>query len=180
MILIVDNGSSYINQLCNAIDGYELKRCNSIETIDGYDGVILSGRNKNDKNVNVKNIEIVRHCYKHNIPLLGICYGAEILALALGGTIRKLKNRIHGYYNITLDNNSLINRSIMRVFESHSYTIARLPQGFRSIAYSNDSRNEIITNDIIYGTQFHPELTDDGLMLIENFLMLVNRKSIIP
>ena len=160
MILIVDNGSSYINQLCDSIIDYDLKRCDSITSIDGYNGVILSGRVKNDKSINVKNIEIVRYCYKNNIPLLGICYGSEILALALGGTIRRLKNRVHG--------------------ESHCYIISKVPHGFRSVAYSKNSKNEIITNGNIFGVQFHPELTDDGLILIENFLVIANRKSIIP
>ena len=180
MILIVDNGSSYINQLCNSITDYDLKRCNSITSIDGYNGVILSGRVENDKSINVKNIEIVRYCYKNNIPLLGICYGSEILALALGGTIRRLKNRVHGYYNIMIEDNPLIDKDSMIVFESHSYIISKLPHGFRSIAYSKNSKNEVITNGNIFGVQFHPELTDDGLMLIENFLAMTNRKSIIP
>lgn len=177
MILIVDNGSSYIKELCNAVGDYEVRRYNSITDINGYDGVILSGRAKNDKSTNVKNIGIVRYCYKHNIPLLGICYGAEILALALGGTIRRLENRVHGFYNIKIENNPLIDKDRMLVFGSNSYIISTLPKGFRSVAYSSNSNNEIITENNIFGVQFHPELTEDGLALISNFLEIVKRKS---
>ncbi|RMF29645.1 MAG: glutamine amidotransferase, partial [Candidatus Nitrosothermus koennekii] len=139
--------------------------------------IILSGRVRNNKIVNVKNISIVRYCYLHNIPLLGICYGAEIIALALGGTIKRLDKKIHGLNDVIINDHKFIDKRRIRVFESHSYVISRLPKGFRSIGYSNNSRNEIITNGIIIGTQFHPELTEDGRELIANFL---NRKSIIP
>lgn len=175
MILIIDNGSSYISQLCNAVSEYELKRWSDTISMDGCDGVILSGRNKNDNEINVKNIGIVRYCYNNNIPLLGICYGAEILALALGGTIMKT-DKVHGYYDIRINEKILVDKDVIRVFESHGYIISKIPQGFRSIAYSQNSKNEIIIKDNMIGVQFHPELTDDGLALIERFLMLVRKE----
>lgn len=169
--MLVDNGSSYIEELCESVGEYDLKRYDEVDSLD-YDAVILSGRVRNDKTMNVKNIEIVRRCYDMKIPLLGICYGAEITALALGGTIRRLDEKVYGMRSIYMLRNGLLDREEMRVFENHQYSISRIPPNFRSIAYSSTNKNEIITNSIIYATQFHPEMSDDGRALIKRFIDL--------
>ncbi len=179
MILIIDNGSSYIKELSNAIGiDYEQKKPFEIERVD-YDLVILSGRVKNDNNVNRENIKVIRYCYDKGIPLLGICYGAEILALALGGAIRRLDKRVEGYYRIAINKNHLIDKDSITVFKSHSYIITKLPSGFRSIGYSANSTNEIIIRDNMIGLQFHPEMSYDGRELLSNFIRLIKRKSLI-
>ena len=61
----------------------------NLNSLVNYDSFILSGRKKNEKRINEINSKIITYCIKNNIKLLGICYGAEILALTLGGTIRK-------------------------------------------------------------------------------------------
>ena len=60
-----------------------------LNLLANYNSFILSGRRKNEKMINKINSKIINHCVKNNVKLLGICYGAEILALTLGGTIRK-------------------------------------------------------------------------------------------
>ena len=97
MLLVVDNGSVFTKNLTD----FFLKKNISFEIqtfdntirssiLENYDSFILSGRRKNEKKINEINSKIINILLK-NKKLLGICYGAEILALTLGGTIRKMK-----------------------------------------------------------------------------------------
>ncbi|MEM2856916.1 MAG: gamma-glutamyl-gamma-aminobutyrate hydrolase family protein [Candidatus Nitrosocaldaceae archaeon] len=174
MILIVNNCSAYIEELCACVKDYEVKLYNEVNKLE-YDAVILSGRVKNDKNMNLKNINIIKECYRKNIPLLGICYGAEIISLTFGGLIRRLEKKVYGMTNVYLDDNILIDKKSIEVFENHQYAISKIPYNFRSIGYTPTNNNEIITNGIIYATQFHPELSKDGRDLINQFINLSKR-----
>ena len=96
MLLLVDNGSVFTKDIANTLSNsgviFEQKSFDEInlEHIEKFDSYILSGRRKNDSQMNAKNSKIILHAVNEKKKLLGICYGAEILALALGGTIRKL------------------------------------------------------------------------------------------
>ena len=98
MLLVVDNGSIYTKNLTNFLTekniSFEQQTPHSLnlDSISKYDSFILSGRRKNEKKVNEINSKIIKHSIINNNKLLGICYGAEILALTLGGTIRKTSN----------------------------------------------------------------------------------------
>ena len=108
-------------------------------------------------------------------PLLGICYGAEILALTAGGTIRKMQTMQKGNSEIiTVHKNPLCDGTI-EVYQSHNFEISQLGKLFTQIAKSESCDYEIIQyrDSRIFGTQFHPEMTQDGLRLIENFLLLL-------
>ena len=95
MLLVVDNGSIYTKQLTDFLGESEIlfekkvPQSLDLNSLANYNAFILSGRRKNEKKINEINSKIVNHCVKNNSKLLGICYGAEILALTLGGTIRK-------------------------------------------------------------------------------------------
>lgn len=109
-----------------------------------------------------------------NKSLLGICYGAEILALTIGGTIRKMQTMQKGNSKIrTVHENPLCDGTI-EVYQSHNFEISQLEKSFTQIAKSESCNYEIIQyrDSKIFGTQFHPEMTQDGLGLIENFLLL--------
>jgi GMP synthase (glutamine-hydrolysing) len=137
------------------------------------DRVILSGRRKNSKEINVANSKIVRQCHNDGRPLLGICYGAEIIALTFGGSIRKMPFHVQGTtaVSVSAQNPLTVGRKSISVYESHSYCVARLPANFRSLARSEYCEHEIFANGKIYGTQFHPEKSgDDGFALLQNFV----------
>ncbi|HET6518011.1 MAG TPA: gamma-glutamyl-gamma-aminobutyrate hydrolase family protein [Nitrosopumilaceae archaeon] len=181
MLLVVDNGSIYTQ---NLIDFLEKKTKLEVITFDNvnllnltkYDSFILSGRRKNNQLMNSTNSKIVKHAIQQKKPLLGICYGAEILNLTLGGTIKKSNSLQKGNEVITtLKKNPLCENKI-DVFESHNYEISRLGNSLACIANSNSCKNEIINikNSNIFGTQFHPEMTNDGKILIEKFCFLTN------
>jgi len=178
VLLLVDNGSVFTKDIANTISNsdvvFEQKSFDEInlEEIGNFDSYILSGRRQNNSKMNSKNSKIILHAVNEKKKLLGICYGAEILALALGGTIRK-SSVIRGKQDIISNENSLcIGKKI--VFESHSYEISKLGNLLESIAESSNCKNEIIKHNklSIYGTQFHPEMTKDGQTMIENFLKL--------
>ena len=180
MLLVVDNGSIYTKNLTDFLSEknilFELQTPQSLELnfLKNYDSVILSGRRKNEKKINEINSKIINYSIKNDLKLLGICYGAEILALTLGGTIRKTQSLQKGNETITIVGNDLISKNKLVVFESHSFEIAKLPNTLISLGKSNNCEFELIQyeNKPIFGTQFHPEMSLDGHKLIEKFCSL--------
>ncbi len=178
MLLLVDNGSVFTKDIANTLSNsdvkFALKSFDEISTdeIDNYDSFILSGRRNNDSQMNAKNSKIIIHAVNQKKKLLGICYGAEILALALGGTIRK-SSVIRGEQEIVSNEISLCNGKNI-VFQSHSYEISKLGNSLECMAESVNCKNEIVKHKelSIFGTQFHPEMTRDGQIMIEKFTKL--------
>ena len=95
MLLVVDNGSVYTQKLSDFLLQKNIKFEKlshdkiSFSNLEKYNSFVLSGRRKNNQLMNAKNSQIIKHALSEKKPLLGICYGAEILALTLGGTIKK-------------------------------------------------------------------------------------------
>ena len=180
MLLVVDNGSVYTKNLIDFLDEKKIQfekqtpdRLN-LEFLEQYDSFILSGRRKNEKNTNKINSKIIKHSIDKNKKLLGICYGAEILALTLGGTIRKIDSLQKGNETIRIYKENMICNNSLQVFESHSYEISKLPDLLIPIGESDICKYEIIQykEKPIFGTQFHPEMSKDGHHLIEKFCSL--------
>ena len=92
----MDNGSIYTKNLTDFLNEKDIlfqiqtPQLFDLNLLENYDSVILSGRRRNEKKINEINSKIIIYSIKNNVKLLGICYGAEILALTLGGTIRKI------------------------------------------------------------------------------------------
>jgi GMP synthase (glutamine-hydrolysing) len=185
-VLVVDNLSPYTGDILICLNklkvNYTYKKF--YEKIDHeistYKGVILSGRSKPSRHTNVANFNLVLECSLQGIPLLGICYGAEIMAIALGGTIRRMLNPIREMSDVSLSESpesNIIFRKLrtLYVYESHAYCIARMPDDFVSIATSKHCQKEIIVNlrRKMLGVQFHPEKSrSDGLVLFSGFLRM--------
>ncbi|MFQ5969156.1 MAG: gamma-glutamyl-gamma-aminobutyrate hydrolase family protein [Nitrososphaerales archaeon] len=181
MLLLVDNFSSYFNDIIECLtrinSQYTIKKYNDLDgyDINNYDGIILSGRTNNIKSMNVTNVRLINSAYNDDKPLFGICYGAEITALAFNGSLQRLNDRIIGDNNISVNKeNPLTSKKMLDVFESHGYYISRLPESFTGIADSSTCKYEIIVHKRkqIFGTQFHPEVSKDGLEILSNFVQL--------
>jgi GMP synthase (glutamine-hydrolysing) len=142
--------------------------------LGNYSSIILSGRRKNNPEMNIINSKLVKHSLEEDKPLLGICYGAEILALTLGGTIKKMTSSRHGLYDIDIIKNNPLCSGKIQGFESHSYMISKLGSTFTQLAASDDCTFEIFQHDNkkIFGTQFHPEMSTDGKSLLEKFSLI--------
>ncbi len=180
MLLVVDNGSIYTKNLIyflnekNIFFEKQTPQFLDLNSLEKYDSIILSGRKKNEKKINEINSKIVTYSIKNNIKLLGICYGAEILALTLGGTIRKTSSLQKGNELIKILKENAISNYSLDVFESHRFEISKLPSVFVPLADSKNCKYEIIQyqEKQIFGTQFHPEMSQDGHNLIEKFCSL--------
>lgn len=175
--MVVDNGSVYTNSI---IDSLKETKTNHrritfdkiiSSDIEDSHSIILSGRIRNDPVMNATNSKLIQHALSKKKPLLGICYGAEILAITLGGTIKKMAQSRHGIHEACVIKENLLCKGKINVFESHSYSIATLDSHFDVLASSSACKFEIFqyVNQNIFGTQFHPEMSDDGKHLLENF-----------
>ena len=128
----------------------------------------------NDRKMNAINSKIIKHAVSEKKPLLGICYGAEILAITLGGTIKKSDKRVKGEETVVVENKNEICDGEMGVTESHKYEISQLGSEIHNLASSKSCKYEIVKHNSlnIFGTQFHPEMSNDGHTMIEAFLSL--------
>ena len=182
---MVDNLSPFTDDILDCMikldEKYIYKKYSEVGNIydsnTSYDKVILSGRRKNSKEINIVNSKIIRYCFQTDKPILGICYGAEIIALTFGGSIYRMDDHVQGTITVNiLKPNSLIpDRTSVNVYESHRYSVAKLPKDFVSIGSSSLCKYEIFSHlkKRIYGTQFHPEKSDrDGFALLSKFLQL--------
>ena len=177
MLLVVDNGSVYTPSLLSCIKDLNIEFDHytytdlSLANLGNYSSIILSGRRKNNPQMNAINSKLVKHSLEEGKPLLGICYGAEILALTLGGTIKKMTSSRHGLYEVEITKDNPLCNGKINAFESHSYMVSTLGSFFIPIASSSDCKFEIFQYEDknIFGTQFHPEMSTDGKSLLEKF-----------
>ncbi len=179
-MLVINNGSFYntdlLSFLSNKKINFDVMQYSdiSISKLDKFDSFIITGRKSNNNLMNVVNSKIINHSILKKKSLLGICYGAEILALTLGSTIVRMSSAQRGVVKIDiLKKNKLCNKKIY-VFKNHRYKISRLGESISCLASSKNCMYEIIQyNDLnIFGTQFHPEVTIDGKSFLESFVLL--------
>ncbi|RJR31735.1 glutamine-hydrolyzing GMP synthase [Candidatus Parcubacteria bacterium] len=138
-------------------------------------GIIFSGGPKsvNDKNFPAPNREI----FKLHLPVLGICYGHQVIAKLLGGKIETPKiGRFGKEYVFVKNHNPLFCglSSKQKVWFSNNDIVTRLPKGFKNIATNHSCPHAAMANNKarIYGVQFHPEVihTENGKKIISNFV----------
>lgn len=178
MLLVLDNGSAYTGRLTDFLrdSGHEFVATDhaglDLERLDDFDSFILSGRRANDRQMNRANSVIVRHAASKGRPLLGICYGAEIMAITLGGTIGRIDSAQTGPQTVQVHRDNPLCSGIVSVFESHHYEIRCLGK-LESLASSDSCRHELVRfGPVMYGCQFHPEMSADGRDIIERFCRL--------
>ena len=111
------------------------------------------------------------------IPVLGICYGVQLMSFTLGGTVEAADVSEYGIIQTEIDTNCAVFKSLNKIqttLMSHTDKITTLPNGFISVAHTNDCENAAISNaeKRLYGFQFHPEVenTENGLQMLSNFL----------
>ncbi len=180
MLLVIDNGSVYTKNLIDFLHNKNISfekqtpELLDLRLLDNHNSFILSGRRKNEKKTNKINSKIINYAIQNDKKLLGICYGAEILALTLGGTIRKLTFPQKGTEKINIQRENPLSNDNLQVFESHGFEISKLPDILLVIGESKNCKFEIIQYDKkpIFGTQFHPEMSGDGQNLIQKFCSL--------
>tara|TARA_Y100000590_G_scaffold373687_1_gene437641 strand:- start:29 stop:1588 length:1560 start_codon:yes stop_codon:yes gene_type:complete len=186
-IIIIDYGSQFTQLIARKIRELgvysEIINFNQIENLKKnhlIKGIILSGGplTVTDKNSTSLNNFVL----KLNTPILGICYGHQILAKKFGGRVKISKKREFGHAIVKSKSKSIITKNFFKkknssVWMSHQDIVSKLPNGFKKVASSNNSKYAIIANDKkkYYGIQFHPEVshTQNGKILIKNFLFSI-------
>lgn len=142
---------------------------------DGVQGIILSG---GPSSVFAKNAPIPdKKIFNMGVPVLGICYGIQLMGFMLGGKVEKSKQREYGHGLLNINKKGRLLRGLkkqIRVWNSHGDILYRLPSGFKSLASTENSSFAIIeyTKKNLFGLQFHPEVyhTEQGIKIIQNFL----------
>jgi GMP synthase (glutamine-hydrolysing) len=188
-ILIIDFGSQFTQLIARRIRELGVfseivshKKINSKKILqENISGIILSGGPLNVYQNNKFNFD--RNILKLGLPILGICFGHQILSKELGGRVKKSNHREFGLATINKVTNSILTKNffnkknISDVWMSHADQVSKMPIGFKVIASTKNSKLTIIENSKskFYGVQFHPEVTHTpkGKILIRNFLFLI-------
>ncbi len=118
-----------------------------------------------------------KHIFDLGIPILGICYGMQLMAHLLGGQVAKAAKREYGRAVLTVDDESGLLWGVSQrttVWMSHGDRIERLPADFMPIGHTNNSPVAAMANrkKMFFALQFHPEVvhTDEGTRILENFV----------
>ncbi len=186
-ILIIDFGSQVTKLIARRVRDMgvyseviipsEIKQLKDFSSIKG---IILSGGPSTVTKFKFQSIPI--NIFKKNIPILGICYGLQLIAKLHGGKINSSKKRREfGRATIFKKKNSIFTKNFFKkksaVWMSHEDAVVKLPKNFIATAYTKNSKLTIIENQKkkIYGVQFHPEVThtENGKLLFKNFLFLI-------
>jgi len=186
-ILILDFGSQYSELIARRIRetnvfSLVVSNCISIEEINKINpkGIILSGGPNSvyEQNAPKCNEKI----FNLGIPILGICYGMQLMVNELGGSvISATKKAEYGRAPINIDQESDLlsdveDKSIM--WMSHGDSINCLPDGFNKIAHTENTLHAAISNDVkkLFGVQFHPEVihSEFGMTVIKNFVYKIS------
>ena len=176
----MDNDSIYTKNLINFLSEKKIKFISkkfdgvNLSDMQQFNSFILSGRRKNNRKMNAVNSKIIKFAISEKKSLLGICYGAEILALTLGGTVKKSDKHVRGQETVVIEKENEICSGEIDITESHNYEISQLGNQLHSLAGSKSCKYEVVkhNNLNIFGTQFHPEMSNDGQSIIQAFLSI--------
>ena len=181
-IVVLDFGSQYSHLICRRIRDFsvyaELVPFDiSLENLTKLNpkGIIFSGGPSSvyDSGAPIPDKKI----FQLNVPILGICYGHQIIVNNFGGKIKRA-NKEYGSSVLTIDSNSDILNGIgdsVRAWMSHGDEAENVPEGFEIIGHTENSRSAAIANKqkTVFGIQFHPEVvhTEKGTEILKNFVL---------
>ena len=185
LILILDFGGQY-----NQLIARRVRECNVYSEVVPYNISIEKIKEKNPKGIiftggpasvyGESSPKCAKGIFDLGIPILGICYGMQLMTHTLGGNVSKANTREYGATKVNIDNTS----SLFQGFEntnvflmSHTDFVSEIPNGFQTIASTEHCPNAAIENKEknLYGIQFHPEvnLSVNGTQVIKNFLFSI-------
>jgi len=182
LILIIDFGSQFTQLITRRIREANVyseifPHTISIEKIKQLQpkGIIFSGGPMSVYDQNAPDID--SEIFNLGIPVLGICYGLQLISKKLNGKVEKASDREYGRTECEIISSSLLLKNVKQksiVWMSHGDNVTEPPEGFRVVAVSKHSPVCAIENPEkqIYGVQFHPEVhhTEEGGKIIRNFL----------
>ena len=187
-ILIIDFGSQFTQLIarkvrelgvyCEIISHH---RSNNIKLLDkNVSGLILSGGPLNV--YQSKKVKFNKNLLNSNIPVLGICFGHQIISKELGGRVKQSKSREFGLAKVKKVRESVLTKDFFtknenNVWMSHADEVTRLPKDFKVIGKTNNAKLCIVENTKkkLFGIQFHPEVThtNRGKIILRNFVFKI-------
>lgn len=182
-IIVLDFGSQY-NQLIarriremgvySALLPHTIK-ASEIKAMEGIKGIVFSGGPKSVYDDDAFKVD--EEIFNLGLPILGICYGMQLTAKYFKGEILSSPKREYGKMNILIEDKSLLFKDLYdeeEVWMSHGDHVAKIPQGFKLLAKSQNGLVASIANEEkkIYCVQFHPEVrhTVNGNKILHNFV----------
>ncbi len=186
-VLIIDFGSQLTKLIARRIRELGVyseivtpKELGKLQNYSNIKGLIFSGGPSTVTSTKFQSVP--KEIFNKKIPILGICYGLQLIAKLFGGRIKPSKKRREfGRAYLFKKKNSLLIKNYLNskksVWMSHEDAVVKLPKKFIVIASTKDSNLTIIENakKKIYGVQFHPEVThtENGKQIFKNFLFLI-------
>ena len=184
-IIIIDFGAQYAQLIARRVREAhvycEIVPCTeSAENIRRKNpkGIILSGGPRSVYENDAPNIS--RELFDYGIPILGICYGHQLLAFHFRGEVNTAARREFGKAYLHIDDQSDLFKGIVSptiVWMSHGDSLSRIPEGFEAIGHTENAPLAAMRNSEkhFYGIQFHPEVmhTDEGRKILNNFLFSI-------
>ncbi len=182
-ILILDFGSQFTQLIARAVREANvfceiIPYQKSFVFEPGLKGIILSGSPFSVNEENAPSVDI--SAFIQNVPVLGVCYGAQLTAKRLGGTVDKSNKREFGRARLHIQKQDILLKNVpdqSQVWMSHSDSITALPAGFEVLAVTESIpiaafKKTGHETKALYGIQFHPEVyhSTEGKKVINNFL----------
>ena len=182
LILILDFGGQY-----NQLIARRVRECNVYSEVVPFDISIEKIKEKNPKGIIFTGGpasvygENAPRCaegiFELGIPVLGICYGMQLMTYTLGGNVARADKREYGTTDVSIDNSSLLFEGFENTngfLMSHTDFVEKVPEGFKNIGHTSSCPNAAMENKEknLYGIQFHPEVNSsiNGTQVIKNFL----------
>jgi GMP synthase (glutamine-hydrolysing) len=183
-IVVLDFGAQYSQLIARRIREQNvfsvvLPCTASLDEIRSYRplGIILSGGPCSVYDQDAPNTD--RRVFELDVPVLGICYGLQLMVHVLGGKVRAADKREYGHANVEIKDDSLLFQSVpskVSVWMSHGDEAVDLPAGFRLIASSPNAVAAIENAEKkMWAVQFHPEVrhTQHGTDILRNFALVI-------
>lgn len=180
-ILIIDFGSQFTQLIARRIRELnvycEIHPCTNVPEINSsVKGIVLSGGPASVRDPEAPKIDTIS--LRGKLPVLGVCYGAQLMADQAGGSVQPSSTREYGRAMLALagETDNLVHEVAeeSQVWMSHSDTITTLPAGFTVLASTNDVKVAAykVEDELTYGLQFHPEVvhSSEGKQLLRNFV----------
>ncbi len=185
LVLVIDFGAQY-----NQLIARRVREANVYCEVVPYNASIERIRSMNPKGIiftggpasvlDPKAPFCDKEIFNLGVPVLGICYGMQLMGQMLGGEVVRAEQREYGKMDIRVDTGSVLFEGVdenTTCWMSHTYFVNRLPEGFRNVASSSNCPAGAMENTEkkLYGVQFHPEVmhTPKGQKMLNNFLYKV-------